>query len=418
MIALRLFLFILPIQFALSPSEGIDLPLARVFSVLLIIAWLGEGFLKKNMRIGWDIRVGCLFSFWFLLGVSVYGAEEFSWALRKALFLVSFSPLYLVFSDKIAQERQAAILLAKSFVFGAAFSAAIGIVQVALQLFVPIEQLFSFWTTKVLPLFLGQSFSSVVAEYPSLLVNLSGRTVMRASALFPDPHMHAFYLGIALPIAVYFALSKKQLWWMPFLIGIADILTFSRGAYLGGILALFIGALLFGQQIVWRGRKWFLLGISGIILCIIIPNNPVIERFQSGFSLEDGSVNARAELYQEAFWHISERPWFGVGLGNYPLLVKPSALPREPIYTHNLWLDIGVESGVVATLFFALFFFLTMYALYIRWKITKDGFSLAIFWSLLIFFGHSLVETPLFSVQVLPALLLALSFVSMPYEQK
>ena len=59
-----------------------------------------------------------------------------------------------------------------------------------------------------------------------------------------------------------------------------------------------------------------------------------------------------------------------------------------------------------------------MLGLYMDWKIVADGFSLALFGSLLIFFGHSLVEMPMFSVQVLPVVLLIFALAHTRYVDR
>ena len=123
-------------------------------------------------------------------------------------------------------------------------------------------------------------------------------------------------------------------------------------------------------------------------------------------------------IYAEAVDTLSEHPLLGVGLGNYPLTVKPSAERREPIYAHNLWLDFAVEIGIIGTLFFFFFYVKTIWIMYMRSRDRTKSFSLAIFCSLLIFFGHSLVETPIFSVQVLPIRLFVLAIGNGSYGQK
>lgn len=418
MLILRLFLFLLPLQFALSPVEGVDLPLARVLSVAICTGWFVWGMWRLSIRIQWSLQSALFLSFWFFLGLSVFFANEISWAWRKLFFLVSFLPLYFVFLEQLSGNRYRSIILAQSFVLGAFFSALVGCIQGALQFFVSVETLFSWWTKDILPFFLGEAFSAVVAEYPSLLVNLSGVTVMRASAFFPDPHMHAFFLGLALPIAVFFAwYEKRVLWkWIAGVILVADLLTFSRGAYLG-LACAFLGFSLY-YLLSYRNismRKLF-VGTSFIVLFFSFPN-PVTQRFWSSFSAEDGSVSARLSLYEEAVTHIGERPWIGVGLGNYPLVVKPSADRRDPIYVHNLWLDLMVEIGITGTLFLLLFFFRTIWVSYAQGKQRKKSFHLAVFCSLLIFFGHSLVENPLFSVQVLPVFLFILALGNTSYDR-
>lgn len=416
---LVLYFWLLPLQFALSPAEGVDLPIARAAAALLIGGWLLGGLFSRSIRIAWDMRTGTFLTFFFLISVSVSVADETAWALRKWLFLASFLPLYFVMVDSFSRRAASGKIVAKYAVLGAACSALVGIVQFSLQWFVPIDRLFSWWTGSLLPFFLGNSFAAAVAEYPSLLVNLSGVTVMRASAFFPDPHMHAFYLGLCLPISFWFAWQKREnLWWCATLvIFVADLLTFSRGAYLGLSVAALAAWGLFGRRFSKNIRTGILFLASFVLVGLLIPN-PVAERFWSGFSLEDGSVSSRIVLYEEAVHHIAERPWLGVGLGNYPLRVKPTADMREPIYVHNLWLDLAVEIGILGAWCLAGFFLLTMHGLYRDWKMTADSFSLALFGSLLIFFGHSLVEMPMFSVQVLPALLLIFALAHTRYADR
>ena len=357
-------------------------------------------------------------SVWFWAVFSVFDAEEPSWAWRKLFFLFSFLPLYFVFLEKTDEDDGSGISLSQSLVFGAFFSALIGIFQVAAQFFIPVGTLFVWWTKVLLPFFLGNSFSSVVMEYPSLLVHISGQTVMRASAFFPDPHMHAFFLGAALPFAIFFSISRNSVFWkwVAGTIFIADLLTFSRGAYLGLIVA-FLGIMM---HFLFRRNSYavkFFFGVCFMITFFLIPQ-PVSERFWSSFSREDGSVSARLVIYAEAVDTLGKHPLLGVGLGNYPLTVKPSAERREPIYAHNLWLDFAVEIGIIGTLFFFFFYVKTIWIMYMRSRDRTKSFSLAIFCSLLIFFGHSLVETPIFSVQVLPIRLFVLAIGNGSYGQK
>ena len=419
MSALRIFFFLLPFQFALPIFEGIDLPLARVCSAGLIIVWLWLGLIRRNLHIDWDVYTGCFLSFWFMLCISVWVAVEPFWALRKILFLISFLPLYFVIKDVINRDVFYYLELAKAFVYGAIGSAGVGMAQFSLQFFLSIEQLFPWWTQSILPFFLGKNFAGVVSEYPSLLVNLSGITIMRASAFFPDPHMHAFYLGLALPIGFFFAWRTQSVGWLlgTILILVADILTFSRGSYLGLLVAFCTTTLLFRQKLTRRIQNGIWVSISIIMLIVLIPN-PITERFWSGFSLEDGSVSSRLVIYTEALQYLQEYPLVGVGLGNYPLVVKPTASEREPIYAHSVWLDIAVETGLLGLVFFVGFFFLTLYRVYYKWESTRNTFSLAVLASLTLFFGHSLVETPIFSVQVLPALLCVLAFGNRHYGKE
>jgi len=255
---------------------------------------------------------------------------------------------------------------------------------------------------------------TTVAEYPSLLVNISGNTVMRAIGPFPDPHMLSFFLGMSLPIAFALSLRNKHtervLWGIGTgIIFITDLLTFSRGGYVG----LLFGAFLFFFSLLHQSSLWKkqLLRVSVIIFFVgvVIFLSPVGTRLLSSFSQADNSNVERLRLWQEAEIFVFEHPLLGSGLGNYSLSVKPTATYREPIYAHNLYLDIAVELGITGLFFFLGFLFLGARTAWKKWQVEGDIFSLAIFASLVIFSVHSLFETPLFSVHILPLLLFLLA---------
>ncbi len=415
MILLRLsqiFLLTLPFQVALSPIPGIDLSGARIFALSLFLFWLTTGLFRKKLFIPTSFDALLLVSFVFLSCVSFLWAENAEWAVRRATFFLSFSPLFLVFSALVREFGKRAIsALLRSFVLGAAVAAFVGIIQSVSQLFFGPGPVFRFWVEHVIPAFLGGSFASSVAEYPSLLANIGGATVLRATAFFPDPHMFAFYMGLALPIAFGFALlsdtTHEKIFFFSafFLIAMADLLSFSRGGYVGlGFGAVLAGAMTL-RQVKGTRSLLFVAGISFALLALLFVDNPIKQRLFSSFSLEDGSNQGRVAIWEEAVEDISERPLLGYGIGNYPLAVKPTAEYREPIYAHNLFLDIASETGVLGgALFFIAFF--TVF-----WKFLKNRsvlFSASAI-SLAIFFGHALFELPLYSVHILPVLLLFLS---------
>lgn len=408
----QVFLLTLPFQIALRPTSEIDLSMTRIFALLVFLFWLGGSLFKKKILIPSSVGAMFLVSFIFLSCISFLWAENQGWALRRATFFLSFFPLFFVFSSLIRElGRKAVSALLSSFVFGATAAALVGIVQSAWQIAFGPGPVFHFWVERVMPIFLGSSFSASVAEYPSLLANIGGTTVLRATAFFPDPHMFALYMGLALPLALGFAIladtPQRKLFFYSafFLIVIADLLSFSRGAYLGlGFGALLTGALLLRRAKRVRTHIFIAAAFSGL-LGMFLADTPVQQRLLSSFSLSDGSNQGRVALWSEATEHISERPFLGYGIGNYPLTVKPTAEYREPIYAHNLFLDIATETGIVG----AVLFFLAFLSSFLWLLKTREVLFFASAVSLSIIFGHSLFELPLYSVHVLPVLLLLFS---------
>jgi O-antigen ligase len=115
-------------------------------------------------------------------------------------------------------------------------------------------------------------------------------------------------------------------------------------------------------------------------------------------------------MWSAATHLIQEYPLLGVGLGNYAAAIKPTASYRDPIYAHNLFLDIAAETGILNALIF-------LALLIISWRrIVCQSQTLPqknlLWWaslSLIIFGTHALVETPLYSVHILPLLIVLLA---------
>lgn len=107
-------------------------------------------------------------------------------------------------------------------------------------------------------------------------------------------------------------------------------------------------------------------------------------------------------MWQEGIRVFSEHPASGVGLGNFPLEVKPSAEYREPIYAHNTYLDIAAETGIFSVLFWIAW--LTGLAVTFLHRSKTDPVFIAGVYAILLFSVHALFDTPLYSVHTLPLL--------------
>jgi O-antigen ligase len=128
-----------------------------------------------------------------------------------------------------------------------------------------------------------------------------------------------------------------------------------------------------------------------------------LDRFYSSFNPAEGSNSSRILIWKEGFTVLLKNP-LGVGLGNFPLAVKPSAVYREPIYAHMLYLDIALETGLLGLIFWLLLIYSILRTFYLKSK--DNPIYLAGFFSIIIFSSHSLVESPLFSIHILTLFLI------------
>ena len=421
---LFLYFLLLPFQFALSPMEGFDVALSRVAALGIGVLFLLERFRNGSWKLPKWEGLFPMMGFLLLALFSALGALEPAWSVRKALFFLSFIPLWFVAVDTLSRGgRRMAERISLGFFFGAVSMAALALLQFLSQFVFSLDQILTVWLSRIYPIFLGETFSQSIATYPSLLVNIGGETILRATGVFPDPHVAAFYFGMALPFGLWFALFAKEGKRSLFLCGslilfLADLCTFSRGGYVGLFgMILFFGAFSLyhyrkSMSSAWMKRICF--GIVGVLL-LGVSISPVRERLADTFSMTDGSNKARIALWQEASERIAMRSWLGYGLGNYPLAVKPSAEYREPIYIHNLYLDIWAELGIVGLLFFLLIFLFPVIKFFFSGRFSDAAFPAAL--AMILFLNHSLFENTLFSVHIFPAILLFIAVLSCHNER-
>ncbi|MCW1888040.1 MAG: O-antigen ligase family protein [Candidatus Moranbacteria bacterium] len=342
--------------------------------------------------------------FWSTL--SFVWAIDPGWSYRKIFFLINFLLLFIVL---IGQKETTFKRIFRWYVGGAVGISSVAILQSLLQLVVDPGVVLLFWTEKLLPFFLGSNFAASVATYPSLLVNILGKTYFRATGFFPDPHIFSYYVAMAIPFTCLYW-KKNFFGWsrlVSLLLFLGLLLSFSRGGYVA-IAASFLWFLLliFFFEKKQKIALW-IIAASSISLFALV--SPVGNRFISSFTSGDGSRSERVQLAYTALEAIRERPFLGVGVGNYPLWVKPEALSREPIYAHNLYLDIAAELGLVGLSLFLIAVFGALFESFQKWKLSKDPFYLALHIALVYFLVHGFFEAPIFSVHVLPVFLLIIA---------
>ena len=227
--------------------------------------------------------------------------------------------------------------------------------------------------------------------------------------------MFSYYLGMLAPWSIALwatSISHKKLFFFSsVLIILADVFTFTRGSY----IALIAGALIILPLVSKNTAIKLITGaLMFVFIFALVPHNPVTGRFISSFDAQEGSNQARISNWHQALSIISAHP-FGVGIGMYSLAVNPDADYREPIYAHDLYLDIAAELGIVsAFVFIAILYF----SFKNFWKAgKKKSFFVAGAFSITVFGVHSLVESPLYSIHILIIFLIIIALSSAIEQQ-
>ncbi|PID52684.1 MAG: hypothetical protein CR972_00550 [Candidatus Moraniibacteriota bacterium] len=399
----------LPLQFALSPFPGIDLAVFRVCVVIITLCFLCISLVKKNIFIPLGFVSAFFSAFFMWIFFSAFISPVPFWTLRKILFFVTLFPLFYILTTFFVKKTQSIQIILQSIVYGGLIVSLVSIIQFFLQFFISLNKLLSFWGAFT-PFFLGHTFSESVITHNSWLVHVGSHDLMRAIAFFPDPHMFSFYLGMIAPFSLFlFSSTQKQKWIFAFLVILcADLLTFSRGGYIGLLFGITTGIIFFWNNLSAKIKRLTMLILLFCFFIILVPQNPITQRFVSSFSLVDHSVTHRIELWSESIAEIKKRPFLGTGLGAYSYTINPHADYRTPIYVHNLFLDIAVELGLPGLFLFINIFF-AMFFIFYKKKEILTRFAII---SVSIFIGHSFFDTALFSVHVIPILLFIFAIAS------
>jgi O-antigen ligase len=141
---------------------------------------------------------------------------------------------------------------------------------------------------------------------------------MRAISTSVDPNVLGglMILVTALTVPQLFAekplLPRKWLGVMALTMGMCLILTFSRGALLGLVIALTIVATVRYRPII------ALIILSAAIFLLLPFTQEYIGHFLDAFTLSDRATQMRLGEYKDALTLISRYPFFGVGFGGAP----------------------------------------------------------------------------------------------------
>ncbi|MCK5084310.1 MAG: O-antigen ligase family protein [Candidatus Pacebacteria bacterium] len=466
---LFLLIFYIPFQVALNISAGIDLASGRVLILYLFAVWIIRSLAEKRFVIRFNLQTLLICLFLFIAVFSVSQAWDIERAFRKILVFLSIFPLYFIITSLKIKKKYLYRTLDALFMSGFVLSL-IGVTQFLLQFFIGIDPIIRFWSKFVSPVFYGNTFGAEVVSNPSWLVNIGGATVLRAFSLFPDPHMFSFYLGLLIPIILGIVLFEKKdkdnhpelvsesvvgkglaslqfpkqiirwigmfcgnkqrilkqvqndkctffnsklLYLILFTMLLAELLTFSRGGYIGMIAGIGVTIILLWRYISFNKKVILGLVAGTSILFIMFSNQSIVNRFLSSFDFNEGSNTERIKNWNQGREVFSDNFFTGVGIGNYSIYLYPTVEYRTPIYAHNLYLDIGAEMGIFALLVWLALIGITIWQLFKTGKKSEDVFlralSFGLVGSLVWFSAHSFFDTPIYSPTILATLMVVVS---------
>lgn len=219
----------------------------------------------------------------------------------------------------------------------------------------------------------------------------------RITATFQNQNDLAAYL---VPLALlsvslgFLPQAKKQYRWIPVFLGIllciCLILTFSRGAWLGFLVGLFLLAFLSKEA------KVFIFLICILFVFISVP----VLRQRVSYTFLPGGDSQRIFIIQTAWLIIKENPFLGKGLGTFMDYFPQYAGISDAYYVHNCYLQIWAETGVFSLLSFLGFLGLLLSKGIKIFKKNQDFILLGLICGIFGFLIHSFFDTQLYSLQL------------------
>ena len=186
--------------------------------------------------------------------------------------------------------------------------------------------------------------------------NLFTTFEFRVYSTFSNPNVLAEYFLLVLPLGAAMLVTAKtwkgRVFWLccDGIMMLCLLLTYSRGAYLGILLAV---AVFF----VMLDRRFILLGLLGLAVLPLVMPSSIMERFLSIGNMKDTSSSYRWNIYLGALAMLKDYWFSGVGPGMeafneiYPAYAFSASIAQ---HAHNLFLQLTSDTGIFGLLAFCL----------------------------------------------------------------
>lgn len=289
---------------------------------------------------------------WVIMFMAVYALAAITslsmfTSIQIALLVISFILFYFVLVNSITTRKQLNVIL--SLFVGVAFIVSLyGIYQYL--------------------------FAGTFASSSFLDKEMFQDITTRVSGTFDNPNVMGEYLLLAIPIALSYLFTQKG--WIKKIIAIGIIgimavclaLTYSRGCYLGLVACV-------GVFLLLLNFKFILLFLAGIVAIPFVLPMSIRNRFMSIGNTEDSSTSYRISIWKGAINMIKDYWYRPIGQGTvafnsiYPFY-SYSGVGAE--HTHNLFLQLLIETGIVGFVTFVGLLFKFYQYLLSGLKVCKD----------------------------------------------
>ncbi len=181
----------------------------------------------------------------------------------------------------------------------------------------------------------------------------------RVISTFGNPNVLGEYLLLLIPVASGYILSRPSQFnklvsvVVTALLALCMVYTYSRGNWIGLIVATILFFMFYDGRIVWLGV------LFAFFVPMLLPQN-VIDRFLSIGNTTDTSTSYRVYIWMGSIAMLKDYWMSGIGLGSdafnmiYPFYSYSGIVAP---HSHNLYLHILVENGILGMIVFLIIVF-------------------------------------------------------------
>lgn len=336
--------------------------------------------------------------FLLIAALSLGVAEYKTLAAKQLLFLINIFLLFFI-TRNLTRDKGSILKIWQAAAVGGVVAIAAALLQFFIVFFIPLIDFWQFWAGRVINFFYGQNLAWLLSYSNTWFAYYnSAPPTLRLFSVFPDSHSFAMFSLILVPIflalAMFYQQRRRFFWVLAGLAMLGAVFSGSRGVWISALpvagttlyfwlrerekvmpkqaaVSLMIFALIFLASTVYppifyQIQAWQTGQYSSSTISLF-------ERAKSISDLDEASNKGRLEIWRSSALSIVQKPWLGVGLGNFVSVINEEAgAAKKGASAHNLYLDIAAEIGV-----FGLLVLLVIFADILRtaWLVWRRSFE-------------------------------------------
>lgn len=351
LICLVILAFFFALPFERIPTlelSGFTVKASYLIGIAIITLFL-TGFSKIYLK-NWQKSDKLLFIFWLYAFFTIFWTNDLKKSLVISLLWLFVFLIYLILKKYLTIHSSILKKIEDSVLVSAVLVCLFGIFQFVAD-----------------SLGIDQSITGLRYQYTKAIM---GFPRIQSVALEPLYFSNFLLVPFFILLRRYFSEKKffSKYFWLTILILINIILGISRGAYLAlaiSLVLLIITVAIYYKQ--YLQKVWGLLiilivasllsaflvyGLNGREASSNFADHTAVDNVQT-----DGSALDRVSSYSQAVNLYKSNPIFGIGLGNFGILMTPKENINKSGYAivNNEYLEILVETGIIGFLLFLAF---------------------------------------------------------------